>query len=132
MTNPGDDAQPLDSDPTTAAAEPIDAEIVDLPPSGPVAPSYEEVTGYTTSGVPTFDHVREKIERRTTTALGAEELAHGTTAGRTPHAPSRSGRRPRRRSSTRSDGPSARPLRPRTRREVAAARQARLPDRYSA
>ena len=74
MTNHGDDAQPLDSDPTTAAAEPIDAEIVDLPPSGPVAPSYEEVTGYTTSGVPTFDHVREKIERRTTTALGAEEL----------------------------------------------------------
>lgn len=81
MTNHGDDAQPLDSDPTTAAAEPIDAEIVDLPPSGPVAPSYEEVTGYTTSGVPTFDHVREKIERRTTTALGAEELAHGTAAG---------------------------------------------------
>ncbi|MGV7637089.1 hypothetical protein PJI23_32235, partial [Mycobacterium kansasii] len=25
--------------------------------------------------------MREKIERRTTTALGAEELAHGTTAG---------------------------------------------------
>ncbi|CAM3585768.1 PspA/IM30 family protein [Tsukamurella ocularis] len=80
MTHPGDAAHPPNPEPTPDAAT-ADAEIVDVPPSGPVAPSYEEVTGYTTSGVPTFDHVREKIERRTTTALGAEELAHGTTAG---------------------------------------------------
>ncbi|WP_249337271.1 PspA/IM30 family protein [Tsukamurella paurometabola] len=85
MTHPGDPAQPPPSrpvppEPAAAAPEPIDAEIVDPPPSGPVAPSYEEVTGYTTAGVPTFDHVRDKIERRTTTALGAEELAHGTAA----------------------------------------------------
>ncbi len=91
MTHPGDAAQPLPTAPTPEpqvaapradpASEAIDAEIVDLPPSGPAAPSYEQVTGYTAAGVPTFDHVREKIERLTTTALGAEELAHGTTAG---------------------------------------------------
>ncbi|TWS19931.1 hypothetical protein FK529_07215 [Tsukamurella asaccharolytica] len=86
MTHPGDAAQPPNTEPAptepgTASSEPIEAEIVDLPPSGPVAPSYEEVTGYTSAGVPTFDHVREKIERRTTTAVGAEELAHGTAAG---------------------------------------------------
>ncbi|MCS3779799.1 hypothetical protein [Tsukamurella ocularis] len=91
MTHPGDPPQPSApeptptdpavTDPASPASEPIEAEIVDLPPSGPVAPSYEQVTGYTTAGVPTFDHVREKIERRTTTALGAEELAHGTSAG---------------------------------------------------
>lgn len=91
MTHPGDPAQPPAPEPTPTepaatepapgASEPIEAEFVDLPPSGPVAPSYEQVTGYTTAGVPTFDHVREKIERRTTTALGAEELAHDTSAG---------------------------------------------------
>ncbi|MDF0532041.1 hypothetical protein P0W64_12160 [Tsukamurella sp. 8F] len=54
---------------------PIDAEIVDA------APSYEQVTGYTEGGVPTFDHVRDLIERRTATAIGAEELAHETQAG---------------------------------------------------
>jgi phage shock protein A len=30
--------------------------------------------GYTEDGVPTFDHVRETIERRSTTAAGYEEL----------------------------------------------------------
>ncbi|WP_019202982.1 EAL domain-containing protein [Tsukamurella sp. 1534] len=74
MTNPGD-AQPTGDQ----ASEPIDAEIVDTP--APAAPSLEEVTGYTAGGVPTFDHVRDRIEQRTTTALGAEELAHGTAAG---------------------------------------------------
>ncbi|NMD54260.1 MULTISPECIES: hypothetical protein [Tsukamurella] len=81
MTHPADDAQNPSPEPTPAASEPIDAEIVDIVPTGPVAPSYEDVTGYTAAGVPTFDHIRDKIERRTTTALGAEELAHGTTAG---------------------------------------------------
>lgn len=75
-----------------SSPDPVDAEIVESPgpapsnpaPSGsaaPQAPSYADVTGYTESGVPTFDHVRDKIERRTTAALGAEELAHGSTAG---------------------------------------------------
>lgn len=35
-------------------------------------------TGYTESGVPTFDGVREKIETRYGTALGATELAEET------------------------------------------------------
>lgn len=90
MASPGDPPQYPQTHPTVPGSPveeeaPIDAEVVDtLPavPAGPTAPSYEEVTGYTTAGVPTFDHVREKIERRTTTALGAEELAHDTTAGR--------------------------------------------------
>ena len=67
------------SDPT----EPLDVETVpstDVMPA-PRAPSVEDVTGYTAAGIPTFDHIRDKIERRTTTALGAEELAHGTAAG---------------------------------------------------
>lgn len=38
--------------------------------------------GYTEDGVPTFDHVRETIERRAATAMGAEELANSSAAGR--------------------------------------------------
>ncbi|EGD55997.1 hypothetical protein [Gordonia neofelifaecis] len=61
--------------------EPIDAEIVpasdDFTPSVR-APSYEDVTGYTEAGVPTFDHVRDKIEKRTATAIGSEELSEMT------------------------------------------------------
>ncbi|WP_161896752.1 hypothetical protein [Gordonia spumicola] len=57
--------------------EPIDAEIVPSPDFTPTvnAPSFEEVTGYTEAGVPTFDHVRDKIEKRTTTAIGGQELS---------------------------------------------------------
>ncbi|WP_435278332.1 PspA/IM30 family protein [Rhodococcus yananensis] len=50
---------------------------------GPVTPTIEEVTGYTASGVPTFDSVREKIERRVGTAIGSEELARESESGRT-------------------------------------------------
>lgn len=39
-------------------------------------------TGYTAAGVPTLDGVREKIETRYGTALGATELAEETTEGR--------------------------------------------------
>jgi hypothetical protein len=46
----------------------------------PVAP---EETGYTASGVPTFDYAREKIETRYGTAIGAAELASETPEGRT-------------------------------------------------
>lgn len=38
--------------------------------------------GYTASGVPTFESVREKIETRYGTALGATELAVETPEGR--------------------------------------------------
>lgn len=40
-------------------------------------------TGYTPSGVPTFDSVREKVETRYGTAIGASELAAETPEGRT-------------------------------------------------
>ncbi len=39
-------------------------------------------SGYTASGVPTFDSVREKIETRYGTAMGATELAADTPEGR--------------------------------------------------
>ncbi|RMI29891.1 hypothetical protein [Nocardia stercoris] len=38
--------------------------------------------GYTSGGVPTFDSVREKVERRFGTAQGMEELDRQTPAGR--------------------------------------------------
>lgn len=40
-------------------------------------------TGYDDAGVPTFDSVREKIERRYETAIGAQELDSETQEGRT-------------------------------------------------
>lgn len=39
-------------------------------------------TGYTDSGVPTFESVREKIENRYATSLGSAELAADTPEGR--------------------------------------------------
>jgi phage shock protein A len=50
----------------------------------PSAPAPEEPadTGYTPGGVPTFDAVREKIETRYGTAIGASELAAETPEGR--------------------------------------------------
>ncbi|MEU5844324.1 hypothetical protein [Rhodococcus sp. NPDC047139] len=66
---------------------PIEPEPVPDPgenPAGGVrAPTIEEITGYTADGVPTFDSVREKIDQRSATALGAEELARVTGPGRT-------------------------------------------------
>jgi len=55
----------------------IDAEVVPLEPTPPPE------TGYTAQGVPTFDAVREKIETRYATSLGAAELASETPEGRT-------------------------------------------------
>jgi phage shock protein A len=49
----------------------------------PTPPPVEPVdTGYTPSGVPTFESVREKIETRYGTAIGASELAAETPEGR--------------------------------------------------
>ena len=50
-----------------------------LPPV--LAPNLD--TGYTDAGVPTLEGVREKIETRYGTALGATELAEETPEGRT-------------------------------------------------
>ena len=65
---PNPEPEPADTGssatPLPAAAEPVD-------------------TGYTQSGVPTFESVREKIETRYGTAIGASELAAETPEGRT-------------------------------------------------
>jgi phage shock protein A len=54
------------------------------PPAAPAALPVEPAeTGYTPSGVPTFESVREKIETRYGTAIGASELAAETPEGRT-------------------------------------------------
>ncbi|WP_068164080.1 PspA/IM30 family protein [Rhodococcus phenolicus] len=53
------------------------------PAEGVRAPTIEEITGYTEGGVPTFDSVRDKIEKRLGTAMGAEELARETEPART-------------------------------------------------
>ena len=64
---------PTPGEPTTAAAAP-GAPVSILPP---VAVPQSD-TGYTLSGVPTLEGVREKIEARYGTALGATELAEET------------------------------------------------------
>ncbi|ORI13567.1 hypothetical protein [Rhodococcus sp. 1168] len=68
----------------------LDAEVVDDggigQSTGGVSSGYsaqESPTGYSDEGVPTWDSVRDKIELRTGTALGAEELDHLSPAGRT-------------------------------------------------
>jgi len=57
---------------TTTAASPL-----------PPVPTPNIDTGYTDAGVPTLDGVREKIETRYGTALGATELAEDTPEVRT-------------------------------------------------
>ena len=64
----------------SSADEPLDADIVPVDPAPPA--SIPADTGYTESGVPTFDSVREKIETRVGTAIGARELAEETPEGR--------------------------------------------------
>lgn len=75
-------------------AEPADAPVIDavvepapVPQAGPVGtpaftPVTPEETGYSPGGVPTFDYVREKIETRLGTSIGAAELAADTPEGR--------------------------------------------------
>lgn len=58
-------------------SEAIDAEIVPDPaPVSARAPDYDE------RGVPSLDYVRDKIEGRHATSLGATELAEGTPEAR--------------------------------------------------
>jgi hypothetical protein len=77
-----------DSTPTPDEPEVVDAEVVDptggragilpaVPPPAPPPADYDE------HGVPTFDHVRDKIEGRYATSLGATELSRDTEAART-------------------------------------------------
>lgn len=67
---------PVPAGPVPSGPVPSDSA---LPPVTPSAPD----TGYTPGGVPTLDGVREKIETRYGTALGATELAEDTPEART-------------------------------------------------
>jgi hypothetical protein len=63
----------------TQDQEPVDAELVEDPPTTPVpaaayAPSVPE-PDYSDGGVPSFDFVRDRIEQRYTTSVGATEVA---------------------------------------------------------
>lgn len=64
--------------------EPVDAEIVEekkdlvATPPPPVEPAFD----YTEAGVPTFDYVRDRIENRVGTSVGAQELADATPEGK--------------------------------------------------
>ncbi len=61
--------------------EPIEGEVVEeagaLALPGPMVPE-APATHYTDSGVPTFDYVRDQIEGRFATSVGATELAGDT------------------------------------------------------
>jgi phage shock protein A len=64
--------------------EPAEPETTAEPTSTPAPGPADPVdTGYSAGGVPTFESVREKIETRYGTAIGASELAAGTPEGRT-------------------------------------------------
>jgi phage shock protein A len=52
-------------------------------PAEPSPPAQPEHTGYTAGGVPTFESMREKIETRYGTAIGAAELDAESAEGRT-------------------------------------------------
>lgn len=53
-----------------------------MPEDKPHGAAEPDEVGYTETGVPTFESVREKIETRFGTALGASELAAETPGGR--------------------------------------------------
>ncbi|MDZ4233518.1 MAG: hypothetical protein U1C73_07100 [Dietzia sp.] len=57
------DVTPAEPQPERTTAQPVD-------------------TGYSPSGVPTFDSVREKIETRVATSIGSAELAAESPEGR--------------------------------------------------
>lgn len=60
----------------------VEAELV-VDPEPAAAPTEPGGAGYTAGGDPTFDSVREKIETRYGTAIGAAELDAETPEGRT-------------------------------------------------
>ena len=66
---------------TPAEVKPTEAKPAAATPAPPPAEPVD--TGYTPSGVPTFESVREKIETRYGTAIGAAELDAESPEGRT-------------------------------------------------
>jgi phage shock protein A len=75
----------MPDEPTPEPDPAVEGEVVDDIALEPDAPSPTEPadTGYTPGGVPTFDSVREKIETRYGTAIGAAELDAESPEGRT-------------------------------------------------
>jgi hypothetical protein len=69
-----------DEDPTPEAEDGTSQALEPPPPAPPPAAAAD--TGYTPDGIPTFESVREKIETRYGTAIGATELAAETPEGR--------------------------------------------------
>ncbi|WP_300013816.1 hypothetical protein [Pseudonocardia sp.] len=65
---------------TSDSPEPVDAEIV---PADPEAPLTAPAPDYDDRGVPSFDHVRTKIEGRHATSQGMTELTADTPEART-------------------------------------------------
>ena len=63
--------------------EPIDAEIVEPSATPAVPPPAPPPADYDEHGVPSFDYVRDKIEGRYATSLGAAELVEDTAAAHT-------------------------------------------------
>lgn len=59
-----------------------DEPVPELEPVADPAPAEPVDTDYTPGGVPTFESVREKIQTRYGTAIGASELAAETPEGR--------------------------------------------------
>jgi phage shock protein A len=51
-------------------------------PDDAAVPAATPAGGYDDAGVPTFEHVRDKIESRYATSLGSTELAEESEAGR--------------------------------------------------
>lgn len=65
----------------------LDAELVEVTEdkAGPTVPDPDPVTpafDYTEGGVPTFDYVRDRIENKVGTSVGAAELADATPEGK--------------------------------------------------
>jgi phage shock protein A len=76
----------MSSDPTAdpdPASEPQESSSAPPQPTPEAPPPADAAdTGYTPDGIPTFESVREKIETRYGTAIGATELAAETPEGR--------------------------------------------------
>lgn len=66
----------------SAEQEPIDAEIVEESTALDTPPPVVAPSDYTDAGVPTFDYVRDRIETRVGTGIGAAELADVTPEGK--------------------------------------------------
>jgi hypothetical protein len=75
---------PTPPQPDGPDAEPVEAELVPAPTPAPaVPPAALPAPDYDERGVPSLDYVRDKIEGRYATSLGAAELVEDTAAART-------------------------------------------------